>query len=469
MPNMKLRMWIGISVVFCTFLAFAIDSVEELKIRVSHQDADAAYALGCKYYYGDEVEKDYQSAIPLFENAIKWGKEPALPNQYLAEIKTKSGDGDNSSNKKDGGNPDLTPEKPSTSEEIATDEDVGVISTSLGVMVVGFYPDVAPKHVDNFKKLARQGFYDGQCFHRVIKGFMIQGGDPNTKDEAKKDTWGQSGPGYTINAEFNGKHHERGVLSMARAQDPNSAGSQFFICHGDCGQLDGHYTVFGYLIKGWDVLDKIAETPTEGPDRPVERVDIWSIRIASANESSGAAPQKTSVVTASGGGTSLAESYADTQGANNTKISTDAIGDSKNTNQNQKDLKAIEIVVDQFNKACVAFTNSVAEIEKNPLKAGLTSAVSDTVVKYGDDLREIDISDCPLDFRIAFVKYYQAVHSLKNYADSVTGWRGVMNGAVNGIGALFKLQNNTDKAVDPLEKAGNELMLVCTKYGIQIK
>jgi peptidyl-prolyl cis-trans isomerase B (cyclophilin B) len=161
--------------------------------------------------------------------------------------------------------------------------EVAVITTSLGVMVVEFYPDVAPKHVENFKTLAKKGFYDGQCFHRVIKGFMIQGGDPNTKDEAKKDSWGMGGPGYTINAEFNSKHHARGILSMARTPDPNSAGSQFFICHGDCGQLDGQYTVFGNLIKGFDVLDKIAATPTEGPDRPVTRVNIDSVKIVSAD------------------------------------------------------------------------------------------------------------------------------------------------------------------------------------------
>jgi peptidyl-prolyl cis-trans isomerase B (cyclophilin B) len=167
--------------------------------------------------------------------------------------------------------------------QAAVTNEVAVIKTTEGTMVLEFYPDAAPNHVANFKKLARQGFYDGQCFHRVIKGFMIQGGDPNTKDEAKKDTWGQGGPGYTIKAEFNSKHHARGILSMARTPDPNSAGSQFFICHGDCGQLDGQYTVFGNLIKGLDVLDKIAETPTEGPDRPVKRVNIDSIQIVPAD------------------------------------------------------------------------------------------------------------------------------------------------------------------------------------------
>ncbi len=165
----------------------------------------------------------------------------------------------------------------------AKTNEVAVITTSEGVMVLEFYPEVAPGHVENFKKLAKQGFYDGTCFHRVIKGFMIQAGDPNTKDEAAKVSWGQGGPGYTIKAEFNAKHHARGILSMARTPDPNSAGSQFFICHGDANSLDGQYTVFGNLSKGDDVLEKIATTPTEGPDRPVKRVNIESIKIVPAD------------------------------------------------------------------------------------------------------------------------------------------------------------------------------------------
>jgi peptidyl-prolyl cis-trans isomerase B (cyclophilin B) len=162
-------------------------------------------------------------------------------------------------------------------------KEVAVVKTSEGTMVLEFYPDVAPNHVENFKKLAKKGFYDGTCFHRVIKGFMIQGGDPNTKDESKKAAWGQGGPGHTVNAEFNSKKHERGILSMARTPDPNSAGSQFFICHGSPSSLDGQYTVFGKLIKGDDVLEKIATTPTEGPDRPVKRINVESIKIVSAD------------------------------------------------------------------------------------------------------------------------------------------------------------------------------------------
>lgn len=167
--------------------------------------------------------------------------------------------------------------KPAAAKEVA------VIKTSEGEMVLEFWPDVAPGHVENFKKLAKQGFYDGTCFHRVIKGFMIQGGDPNTKDESQKNSWGMGGPGYQIKAEFNNKPHVRGVLSMARSQDPNSAGSQFFICHGDPRFLDGQYTAFGKLIKGDDVLEKIATTPTERPDRPVKRVNIDSIKIVPAD------------------------------------------------------------------------------------------------------------------------------------------------------------------------------------------
>jgi len=163
--------------------------------------------------------------------------------------------------------------------------EVAVINTTEGAMVFEFYPSIAPNHVANFQKLARSGFYDGTCFHRVIPGFMIQGGDPNTKIETGKNTWGMGGPGYSIKAEFNSKHHARGILSMARSNDPNSAGSQFFICHADAGSLDGQYTVFGNLIKGFDVLDKIATTPTEAPDRPLKRININSIKIVPADSS----------------------------------------------------------------------------------------------------------------------------------------------------------------------------------------
>lgn len=161
----------------------------------------------------------------------------------------------------------------------AADDEVAVIKTSLGTMVVEFYPDVAPKHVESFKNLAKKGFFDGTAFHRVIKGFMIQGGDPYTKDEGKKELWGTGDPGYKLKAEFNNKPHVRGTLSAARSQSPDSAGSQFYICHGAPSFLNGKYTVFGGLIKGDDVLEKIATTPTDSRDRPTTRVNVESIKI----------------------------------------------------------------------------------------------------------------------------------------------------------------------------------------------
>ena len=157
--------------------------------------------------------------------------------------------------------------------------EVAIIKTSEGEMVLEFWPDVAPGHVENFTKLAKQGFYDGTCFHRVIKDFMIQGGDPNTKDESKQRLWGTGGPGHQIKAEFNDKAHTRGVLSMARSNDPNSAGSQFFICHGDPRFLDRQYTAFGVLIKGDAVLEKIATTKTAPGDRPLKRIHVESVKI----------------------------------------------------------------------------------------------------------------------------------------------------------------------------------------------
>ncbi|MEY2479113.1 MAG: hypothetical protein QOI04_40 [Verrucomicrobiota bacterium] len=165
---------------------------------------------------------------------------------------------------------------------MSNSNEVAVIKTSEGEMVAEFWPDVAPKTVENFKKLARQGFYDGTAFHRVIKGFMIQGGDPLTKDDGNQARWGTGDPGYKIDAEFNDKSHTRGVLSMARSSDPNSAGSQFFICHGEPTFLDHQYTAFGKLIKGDDVLEKIATTKTGASDRPLKRINVESIKIVPA-------------------------------------------------------------------------------------------------------------------------------------------------------------------------------------------
>lgn len=172
----------------------------------------------------------------------------------------------------------------SAADEKKAADDVAVIKTNMGTMVAEFFPDVAPKTVENFKTLAKKGFYDGTAFHRVIKGFMIQGGDPLTKDEANQARWGTGDPGYKIKAEFNDKPHVRGTLSMARSQDPDSAGSQFFICHGGPRFLDHQYTAFGKLIKGDDVLEKIATAETGANDRPVKRVNVESIKIVPRSE-----------------------------------------------------------------------------------------------------------------------------------------------------------------------------------------
>jgi peptidyl-prolyl cis-trans isomerase B (cyclophilin B) len=165
--------------------------------------------------------------------------------------------------------------------------DVAVIKTSEGEMVVQFWTDAAPNTIENFKKLARTGFYDGTTFHRIVKGFMIQGGDPNTKDPAKESSYGAGDAGYKIKAEFNDHSHERGVLSMARSSDPDSAGSQFFICLGDVRRLDHQYTTFGKLIKGDNVLGKIGDTDVVlangEKSKPTKRVVIESVKIVPAD------------------------------------------------------------------------------------------------------------------------------------------------------------------------------------------
>jgi peptidyl-prolyl cis-trans isomerase B (cyclophilin B) len=169
-----------------------------------------------------------------------------------------------------------------------TSNEVAVIKTNEGEMVVQFWTDAAPNTIENFKKLARQGLYDGTVFHRIVKGFMIQGGDPNSKDPAKEDSYGQGGPGYKIKAEFNNHSHDRGVISMARSSDPDSAGSQFFICLAPVRRLDGQYTTFGKVIKGDDVLEKIGNTPVTNNgmgevSKPTKRVVIESVKIVPAD------------------------------------------------------------------------------------------------------------------------------------------------------------------------------------------
>jgi peptidyl-prolyl cis-trans isomerase B (cyclophilin B) len=166
--------------------------------------------------------------------------------------------------------------------------EVAVIKTNEGDMVIEFWKDAAPKTIENFKTLARKGFYNGTAFHRIVKGFMIQGGDPLTKDPGKESSYGTGGPGYKIKAEFNDHPHDRGVISMAREPDPDSAGSQFFICLAPVHQLDHQYTTFGKLIKGNDVLEKIGDTPVTRNSmgevsKPTKRVVINKIDIVPAS------------------------------------------------------------------------------------------------------------------------------------------------------------------------------------------
>ena len=166
-------------------------------------------------------------------------------------------------------------------------KEVGIISTQFGDMVVEFYERAAPKHVESFKLHAKSGYYNGTIFHRVIPGFMIQGGDLNTKGE-NKSIYGQGGHAakfygigkednpstWDIPAEFNDIKHTLGILSMARTSDPNSAGSQFFICAGDASHLDAQYTVFGKVIEGLGIIDKIVNLPRDNRDNPINRIEM---------------------------------------------------------------------------------------------------------------------------------------------------------------------------------------------------
>jgi peptidyl-prolyl cis-trans isomerase B (cyclophilin B) len=147
------------------------------------------------------------------------------------------------------------------------------IETKFGKIVFKLLPELAPEHVRNFVKLAQSGFYDGTLFHRVIPGFMIQGGDPNTKSP-DKSKWGMGGPGYTIKAEFNSRSHLRGIVSMARAMDPNSAGSQFFIVTSDSTFLDRQYTVFGEVLEGIEVADQIVSQQRDRNDCPLQEIKM---------------------------------------------------------------------------------------------------------------------------------------------------------------------------------------------------
>lgn len=163
--------------------------------------------------------------------------------------------------------------KYSTGETKKMSETKAVIETKFGTIELKFFPEVAPNHVNNFIELAKKGFYDGTTFHRVIPGFMIQGGDPNTTSP-DKSKHGMGGPGYTVKAEFNEKPHKRGILSMARAASPDSAGSQFYICVADAPFLDKQYTVFGEVVSGLETIDKIVGQPRDSKDNPNDRIEM---------------------------------------------------------------------------------------------------------------------------------------------------------------------------------------------------
>jgi peptidyl-prolyl cis-trans isomerase B (cyclophilin B) len=183
-----------------------------------------------------------------------------------------------------------TPVESSTEEaaaQVKDGEEVGVLETAKGTIIVRFFPDKAPKHVERFKMLAKKGFYDGTRFHRCIPGFMIQGGDPLTKDLSKSAMWGtggyeENGVEKNVPAEFNARTHSRGILSAARSSDPNSASSQFFLMHQNTPQLDGQYSVYGQIIKGQNVVDEIVKTGdpnNNGAVVPSEAIVLKSVKI----------------------------------------------------------------------------------------------------------------------------------------------------------------------------------------------
>ena len=158
---------------------------------------------------------------------------------------------------------------------------IHVNGESWGDIHLKLFPDVAPNHVQNMVKLAKEKFYDGTTFHRVIPNFMIQGGDPNSKDQ-DRSRHGMGGPGHRVNAEFSSKPHKRGTLSMARSQDPNSAGSQFFICVADSNFLDGQYTAFGEVVSGMETVDRIVNAKRDGNDNPLDRIEM-TMSVTEAN------------------------------------------------------------------------------------------------------------------------------------------------------------------------------------------
>jgi peptidyl-prolyl cis-trans isomerase B (cyclophilin B) len=168
-------------------------------------------------------------------------------------------------------------------QEIQTmEQTTATIQTKFGEIILKFFPEVAPNHVNSFIELARDGFYDDTTFHRIVPGFVIQGGDPNTKSD-DRSRHGMGGPGFTLKAEFSKLPHKRGSVSMARAANPDSAGSQFFICVADAPFLDGEYTIFGEVVEGMDVVDKIVSQPKDQRDNPIERVEM-KVRVVGPKE-----------------------------------------------------------------------------------------------------------------------------------------------------------------------------------------
>jgi len=216
-----------------------------------------------------QANSHFSQADPAAKEAIEAkNAEKQEASATLEQAKQKSGDT---------AAPGATPPKDG--------EKVAVLDTNLGRIVLKFFPKKAPGHVSNFEKLADKKFYDGTKFHRVIPGFMIQGGDPYSKT-GPDSMVGQGDPGYKIKAEFNDTHHARGILSMARSNDPDSAGSQFFICVADASSLDGKYTAFGQVVQGMDVVDKIVNLPRNNQDRPTPdeavmntvRIETWPLK-----------------------------------------------------------------------------------------------------------------------------------------------------------------------------------------------
>ncbi len=169
--------------------------------------------------------------------------------------------------------------------------EIAIINTPHGDIKIRFFEDIAPKHVESFKKLTNKGFYDNTTFHRVIPGFMIQGGDPNSKDQSKRRLHGTGGPGYTVPAEFSDRNHIRGIVSAARGPNPDSAGSQFFIVVADAPHLDGQYSAFGEVIEGMEVADQIAAEQRDSADNPIKPMTM-TVKIKSLEEEKVKSPKE---------------------------------------------------------------------------------------------------------------------------------------------------------------------------------